>query len=71
MDFQASYLLLVTVLTHQILHLRESQLQTHPQHSSDLPLDAICATMKRNIEDLIFLTPTPRGEELSTIDRQH
>jgi putative membrane protein len=37
--------------------------------ANDLPLDAICATMKRNIEDLISLTP--RGEELRTIDRPH
>jgi len=25
--------------------------------ANDLPLDAICATMRRNIEDLITLTP--------------
>jgi putative membrane protein len=25
---------------------------------NDLPLDAICTTMKRNIDDLISLTPT-------------
>jgi putative membrane protein len=25
---------------------------------NDLPLDAICTTMKRNIDDLITLTPT-------------
>jgi putative membrane protein len=28
--------------------------------ANDLPLDAICKTMKRNIEDLITLTPTVR-----------
>jgi putative membrane protein len=30
--------------------------------ANDLPLDAICATMKRNIEDLISLTPGNEGD---------
>jgi putative membrane protein len=36
---------------------------------NDLPLDAICATMRRNIEDLISLAPSVRDWKSSAVDR--
>ncbi|MEH2111104.1 bestrophin family protein [Nostoc sp.] len=35
--------------------------------ANDLPLDAICETMKRNIDDLITLTPNTRSHQDSSI----
>ncbi|MEH1766442.1 MAG: bestrophin family ion channel [Nostoc sp.] len=35
--------------------------------ANDLPLDAICETMKRNIDDLITLTPNARSHQDSSI----
>ncbi len=34
-------------------------------HHNDLPLDAICSTMRRNIDDLTSLTPSVHSEEVS------
>ncbi|MEH2257246.1 bestrophin family protein [Nostoc sp.] len=35
--------------------------------ANDLPLDAICETMKRNIDDLITLTPNTRSHQQNSI----
>lgn len=37
--------------------------------ANDLPLDAICATMRRNIEDLISLAPSVRDWKTTRIDK--
>ena len=34
-------------------------------HHNDLPLDAICSTMRRNIDDLTSLNPSVHSEEIS------
>jgi ion channel-forming bestrophin family protein len=38
--------------------------------ANDLPLDGICATMKRNIEDLISLTPGSEGDAAESIGKK-
>jgi putative membrane protein len=37
--------------------------------ANDLPLDAICATMKRDIEDLISLAPSVRDWNKTGIEQ--
>jgi ion channel-forming bestrophin family protein len=47
---------------------------TFGEDPNDLPLDAICQTMLRNIEELITLTPSSRpsggAEEWGYLDRK-